>query len=291
MNRRMSRGRRILLVVVALLGMLLWTLGLITWTAFGRAATSGGFVDITVETIQSPAGITASTNAIVTQVDAAAKAAGNAISPTGNAAIVAAVESVLAQPDLGAPLADSIDAARQAIAEHPDGPITIDVAALRDQIVAKLQGTSPQLASQIPPAQDLTITVSASDIPSGVSTAASVLSWMKWTPVLLAIAAAVLLGIGFLVTDDWTRTARHVGIAFILVGIFPLLMRLIIPPLVGGAASGTQSDILEVATTATVANWWIALVVTLVIGGALLAAGIVLRRPARGQSGPVVLGH
>jgi len=68
-------------------------------------------------------------------------------------------------------------------------------------------------------------------------------------------------------------------------------MRLIIPAIVSGAASGTTSDILEVATTATVANWWIALVVTLVIGGALLAAGIVLRRPARAQSGPVVLGH
>ena len=291
MNRRMSRGRRILLITVAVLGMLAWTLGLVAWTTFGRASTNGGFVDITVETIQSPAGLTASTDAIVTQVDAAARQAGNAISAQGNAAITTAVQQVLGQPDLGNALTAGIDAARQSLADHPDGDITIDVSALRDQIVARLQPTSPQLAAAIPPASDLIITVSASDVPSGVSTAASLLSFMTWVPLWLVIAAAVLLGIGFLVTDDWTRTARHVGIGFIIVGILPVLMRLIVPPLVGSAASGTQSDIVQVAAAATIANWWIALLATLVIGGALLAAGIVLRQPARGQSGPVVLGR
>ena len=291
MNRRMSRGRRILLITVAVLGMLAWTLGLVAWTTFGRASTNGGFVDITVETIQSPPGLTASTDAIVTQVDAAARRAGNAISAQGNAAITTAVQQVLGQPDLGNALTAGIDAARQSLADHPDGDITIDVSALRDQIVARLQPTSPQLAAAIPPASDLIITVSASDVPSGVSTAASLLSFMTWVPLWLVIAAAVLLGIGFLVTDDWTRTARHVGIGFIIVGILPVLMRLIVPPLVGSAASGTQSDIVQVAAAATIANWWIALLATLVIGGALLAAGIVLRQPARGQSGPVVLGR
>ena len=291
MNRRMSRGRRILLIAVALLGMLAWALGLVAWTTFGRASTNGGFVDITVETIQSPAGLTASTDAIVTQVDAAARQAGNAISAQGNAAITTAVQQVLGQPDLGNALTAGIDAARQSLADHPDGDITIDVSALCDQIVARLQPTSPQLAAAIPPASDLIITVSASDVPSGVSTAASLLSFMTWVPLWLVIAAAVLLGIGFLVTDDWTRTARHVGIGFIIVGILPVLMRLIVPPLVGSAASGTQSDIVQVAAAATIANWWIALLATLVIGGALLAAGIVLRQPARGQSGPVVLGR
>ena len=296
MNRRMSRGRRILLITVAVLGMLAWTLGLVAWTTFGRASTNGGFVDITVETIQSPPGLTASTDAIVSQVDAAARRAGNAISAQGNAAITAGevvrpgVEA-LGQPDLGNALTAGIDAARQSLADHPDGDITIDVSALRDQIVARLQPTSPQLAAAIPPASDLIITVSASDVPSGVSTAASLLSFMTWVPLWLVIAAAVLLGIGFLVTDDWTRTARHVGIGFIIVGILPVLMRLIVPPLVGSAASGTQSDIVQVAAAATIANWWIALLATLVIGGALLAAGIVLRQPARGQSGPVVLGR
>jgi ABC-type transport system involved in multi-copper enzyme maturation permease subunit len=53
-----------------------------------------------------------------------------------------------------------------------------------------------------------------------------------------------------------------------LLGILPILIRLIVPPLVGSALSGSQSDILEVAASATIANWWIALVVTLVIGGA-----------------------
>jgi hypothetical protein len=60
---------------------------------------------------------------------------------------------------------------------------------------------------------------------------------------------------------------------------------------VAGAASGTQSDILEVAASATIANWWIALVVTLAIGAALLVAGVVWRQPTRSRSGPVVLGR
>lgn len=291
MTRRMSRGRRMVLVTVALLGMVAWTLGLIAWTTFGRASTSGGFVDITVETIQSPAGLTASTTAIVDQVDAAARQAGNAISAQGNAALTTAVGQVLGQPSLGAHLATGIDAARQALADHPDSAITIDVAALRDQIVARLQPVSPQLAASIPPASSLTITVTAADVPSGVSTAASVLALMKWVPLWLVIAAVILLGIGFLVTDDWTRTARRLGIAFIALGIVPVLIRLIVPPLVGGFGSGTQADIIEVAAAATIANWWIALMVTLIVGIVLLAAGIVLRHPARAQSGPVVLGR
>lgn len=291
MNRRMSRGRRILLIVVALLGMLAWALGLITWTTFGRATTQGGFVDITVATIQSPAGVTASTKVIVTQVDTAAKASGTVISASGNAAITAAVGQVLAQPDLGNALSGGIAKARQALQDRPDADITIDVSALRDQIVARLQGTNPQLAAAIPAATDLTITVSAKDVPSEASTVASLLGLMKWTPLLLAIVALLLLGIGFLITDDWTRTARHVGIGFLVLGILPILMRLIVPPLVGSAASGSQSDILEVAASATIANWWIALVVTLVIGGALLAAGVVWRQPTRSRSGPVVLGR
>jgi hypothetical protein len=291
MNRRMSKGRRILLIVVALLGMLSWALGLITWTTFGRATTQGGFVDITVATIQSPAGVTASTNVIVTQVDTAAKAAGTVVSVSGNAAITAAVGQALAQPDLGNALSGGIAKARQALQDRPDADITIDVSALRDQIVARLQGTNPQLAAAIPAATDLTITVSAKDVPSEASTVASLLGIMKWTPLLLAIGALVLLGIGFLVTDDWTRTARHVGIGFLVLGILPILIRLIVPPLVAGAASGTQSDILEVAASATIANWWIALVVTLAIGAALLVAGVVWRQPTRSRSGPVVLGR
>jgi len=291
MNRRMSTGRRILLVVVALIGMLAWTLGLITWTAFGRASTTGGFADIAIETIQSPAGVAASSSAIAGQVDAAAKAHGSVISPAGNAAVSNAVAQVLAQPELGSRLGVGIDAARQALADRPDGGITIDVGSLRQQIVDRLQGTNPQLVAQIPPANDLTITVSADQVPSAVSSAATILAIMAWTPVWLILATIIFLGIGFLITDDRSRTARHVGVAFIVLGIIPIVMRLIIPPLVGSAGSGNTSDIIEVATTATIANWWIALAITLVIGGALLAVGIVRRQLSRTQTGPVVLGR
>lgn len=292
MNRRMSPGRRVVLIVVTVLGMLAWTVGVIGWTAFGRASDSGGFVDITVETVQSPAGLSATSSAIVAQVDAAAKAQGNAISASGNAAITRAVESVLAQPDLGSVLGQGIDNARQAFEERPDDGITIDVSAIRDQVVARLQATNPQLAAQVPAAGALTVTVQPDQVPSGVGTAASLLSLMKWLPIWLLVATIVFLGIGFLITDDRARTARRVGIAFIVVAIVPILMRLIIPPVVGGAVGeGSAGDIAQVATTATIANWWLALIITVAAGGILLAAGVILRSSGRAQSGPVVLGR
>lgn len=292
MNRRMSTGRRVLLIVVTVIGMLTWTVGVIGWTAFGRASDSGGFVDITVAAIQSPAGLSTTSSAIVSQVDAAAKSQGSAISAAGNAAITRAVEGVLAQPDLGNVLGEAIDNARQAFADRPDDGITIDVSAIRDQVVQRLQATNPQLAAQVPAAGNLTITVSPDQVPSGVSTAAGLLSLMKWLPIWLLIATIVFLGIGFLITDDRARTARRVGIAFIVVGIAPILMRLIIPPVVGGAVGeGSAGDIAQVATEATIANWWIALIITVVAGGVMLAAGIALRTSSRTKSGPVVLGR
>lgn len=292
MNRRMSTGRRVLLIVVTVMGTLAWALAVIGWTAFGRASNSGGFVDITVEAIQSPAGLSSTSGAIVAQVDAAAKSQGSAISAAGNAAITRAVEGVLEQPDLGTVLGQAIGSARQAFADRPDDGITIDVSAIRDQVVQRLQATNPQLAAQVPAAESLTITVSPDQVPSGVSTAAGLLSLMKWLPVWLLIATIVFLGVGFLVTDDRARTARRVGIAFIVMGIAPLLMRLIIPPVVGGAVGeGSAADIAQVAAEATIANWWIALVITVVAGGIMLASGIALRASSRTNSGPVVLGR
>jgi len=292
MNRRMTRGRRLLLRVVATLGVLTWLLAVLTWTSFGRATESGGFADITVEAIQSPAGLTGTSDAVVTVVDTYVIGKGGSVSAAGESTLRAAVQSLLSQPDIGTLLVPAIDQARTRLEDRPDGGVTINLGALRDRLVTALDATAPQLASQIPPAADLTVTVTPEQVPSGVSTAAGALNTLRLLPLWLAVATIVLLGIGLLVTDDRARTSRRLGIAFIAVGIAPILLRLIVPPIVGGAVGeGNAGDIAAAATVATVANWWIALIVTVVIGVAMLVAGMLLRRPARGRRGPIVLGR
>jgi hypothetical protein len=292
MNRRMTRGRRLLLGVVATLGVLTWLIAVLTWPSFGRVTESGGFADVTVETIQSPAGLTGTADAVVTVVDAYAIGKGSSLSVAGESTLRGAVQSLLSQPDIGTLLVPAIDQARTRFEDRPDGGVTINLGAVRERLVTALDATAPQLASQIPPARDLTVTVTPEQVPSGVSTAAGALNTLRLLPLWLAIATIVLLGIGVLVTDDRARMARRLGIAFIAVGIVPILLRLIVPPIVGGAVGeGNAGDIATAATVATVANWWIALIVTVVIGVAMLVTGMLLRRPARARRVPIVLGR
>ncbi len=292
MNRRMTRGRRLLLGVVATLGVLTWLIAVLTWTSFGRVTESGGFADVTVETIQSPAGLTGTSDAVVTVVDTYVTGKGGSISVAGESALRGAVQSLLSQPDIGTLLVPAIDQARTRFEDRPDSGVTINLGAVRERLVTALDATAPQLASQIPPAVDLTVTVTPEQVPSGVSTAAGALNTLRLLPLWLAVATIVLLGIGVLVTDDRARMARRLGIAFIAVGIVPILLRLIVPPIVGGAVGeGNAGDIATAATVATVANWWIALIVTVVIGVAMLVAGMLLRMPVRGRQGPIVLGR
>ncbi len=292
MNRRMTRGRRLLLGVVATLGVLTWLLAVLTWTSFGRVTESGGFADVTVDTIQSPAGLTGTSDAVVTVVDTYVTGKGGSISVAGESTLRGAVQSLLSQPDIGTLLVPAIDQARTRFEDRPDGGVTINLGAVRERLVTALDATAPQLASQIPPAGDLTVTVTPEQVPSGVSTAAGALNTLRLLPLWLAIATIALLGIGVLVTDDRARMARRLGIAFIAVGIVPILLRLIVPPIVGGAVGeGNAGDIATAATVATVANWWIALIVTVVIGVAMLVAGMLLRMPVRGRQGPIVLGR
>lgn len=292
MNRRMTRGRQLLLVVVATLGVLTWLLAVLTWTSFGRVTESGGFADVTVETIQSPAGLPGTADAVVTVVNTYAIGKGSSISVAGESTLRGAVQSLLSQPDIGTLLVPAIDQARTRFEDRPDGGVTINLGAVRERLVTALDATAPQLASQIPPAGDLTVTVTPEQVPSAASTAAGALNTLRLLPLWLAVATIVLLGIGVFVTDDRARMARRLGIAFIAVGIVPILLRLIVPPIVGGAVGeGNAGDIATAATVATVANWWIAVIVTVVIGVAMLVAGMLLRMPARGRQGPIVLGR
>lgn len=291
MATRMSPGRRVLVAVAVTLAVVAWALAVVGWTALGRVSQQQGFLDVTVETIQSPTGLALTSSALATQVDQAATAHGDALTPQGRQTIETAITKVLSQDDLGQYLGQATEAARAAIETHPDDGITIDLGALRPLLATQLQQVNPQLAARVPPASDLVITVPPAQIPSGVSTLNSLLSAARWTPILLVAITIVLLAIGMLVSDDRARTFRRTGIAFMVVGILPLLMRLITPPVVGGSIDGNPGAVAQVATTATIANWWIALVITLVVGVAMVALGAWLRQPQRRPGGPTVLGR
>lgn len=291
MASRMSPGRRVLLVVAVVIGVLAWAVAVMGWTALGRISTNAGFLDVTIETIQSPTGIEAASSALAAQVEQGAVAHGAALTPQGRQTIQSAVAAVLSQEDLGQYLEQGVSAARSAFEERPGDGITIDVSALRPQIVAQLETRNPQLAARVPPAGDLVVVIPPGSLPDGVGTVATLISMARWTPVVLVGVTVIFIALGLLVTDDRARTLRRTGVAFVLVGILPVLMRLIIPPVVGSAIDGTPGAVAEVAASATIANWWIALLVTVVVGAALVLAGRYMRQPARAPGGPTVLGR
>lgn len=291
MASRMSPGRRIVVAIAVVLAVVVWALAVVGWTALGRVSSSGGFLDVTIETIQSPTGIEATSSAITAQVEQAASAHGDALTAQGRTTINTAVTAVLSNDDLGTYLGDGIEAARTAFEAHPDQGLTIDLSALRPQVVAQLSAVNPQLAARVPATGDLVVNVPAVNMPSGIGTLNSLIVLARWLLWVLLGVTVLLLAIALLVSGDRARTLRRTGIAFMAVGILPLLMRLIIPPIVGGSIDGTPGAVAEVATSATIANWWIALVVTLVAGAVMIAAGVWLRQPARGPGGPTVLGR
>jgi hypothetical protein len=91
---------------------------------------------------------------------------------------------------------------------------------------------------------------------------------------------------------DRARTARRIGIAFMLVALVPLIMRLSVPPVVASFVDGAQaSDVTGTAAVAVLANWWIALIVSAAVGAVLIALSVWLSRGPVRRTPPVVLGR
>ena len=292
MNRRPSLARRITAIAAATLATLAWLLAVFVWTSTSKVTETGGFASVTVETVQSPEGTTVVTDALLDQVDAYAKANGYAFTPTARTQIEDSLTKAIDGAEFPDLMAPAIEAARQAYAAAPDGPITLDFASLRPLAVEKVQQVNPGLVSRIPPASDLTVTVQKQEVPPVLRTIEEASGTLRWSPVWLLLIAVALAALGLWASATRGRMLMGFGIASILIAFVPLAMYLAIPPITASfAEAGNPADLVSTATVAILSRWWIALLVAALVGVALIGASIYMRRRPVQRRSPVVLGR
>lgn len=291
-NRRPSLARRITAIVAALIAGLAWVLVAFVWTSTSKVTTDGGFAAVTVETMQSPDGTAALTDALLDQVDAYATAQGYAFTPTARTQIEQQITAVIDSAEFPGLVDPAIEAAREAYARAPDSPITIDLSALRPLAVDKVQQVNPGLVSRIPPAKDLQVTVQKQDVPPVLKTIEDASSTLQWSPLWLLLITLAFGALALWASATRPRMLKGFGIASIVVAFIPLAMYLAIPSITASFVdAGNPADLVSTATVAILSRWWVALLVAALVGVALIGASIYLNRRPRRRRGPVVLGR
>jgi hypothetical protein len=289
---RTSPLRRLGAAIAVALAIAAWFGAVFVWTSSDRVTTASGFTDVTVQTIQSPDGVEAARTTLLAAVNTFAAARGYDLTASSRERISEGITEALTEaqfPDLMGP---AIERAREAYEAAPDGPITIDFSALRPIAVAKVGQVSPDLVKAIPPDADLTVTVQKSDVPGVASTVVGASDTLRILPLWLVLGALVLGGLALLASGNRPRMLRVLGIASLIIALVPLVLRLAVPPVAASfAEAGTGSDLVFTATSTALGHWWIALIVCLAMGVALLAAGIYAGRRQPPRRAPTVLGR
>lgn len=294
-----TRGRRsrrstvltALAFSAAFLAVVAWLAAVFTWTAAARVTSPGGFAQVTVETVQSPAGSQAVTGALVDRMVSYATTQGFDLTTSARRQLDAQVARAIRAADVASVMGPAISRAREAYQQAPDGPITIDFASLRPRLVEGAQQVDPALLRAIPPGGELTVTVQKGDLPPLLARLVGASAAFALLPLWLALGAVALGVIGMWATSDRSRMLRWLGVGSLLVAAVPLTMRAAVPPIAASfATAGTQASVVSTAATAIVGNWWIALVVSAATGVALIGASFLVGRGPSRPRGPGVLG-
>ncbi len=289
---RSSGARRAAVAVAAVLALVAWLATVVTWTASARVTSADGFSDVAVETIQSPPGSQAVTDALVERVDAFASARGFDLTSVGRGQVAGQVQQVVEDPGFPGLMAPALERARDAYAAAPGGPITIDFSALRPLAEERVSRVDPALVAAIPPADELVVTVQGEDLPAAAADIAGAQSTLRWLPLWLLIAAVALAALAVGLSGNRPGVLRRLGLASIVVAIVPLGMRLGVPPAVASfLEAGTPADVGSTAAGAILAHWWIAMVACLALGIALIGLSVYADRAPRQRRPPVVLGR
>ena len=292
MNRRPSLARRITAIVAAFVAALAWLLVVVVWTSTSRVTDNGGFASVTVETVQSTDGATVLTDTLLDKVDAYATEKGYAFTPSARAQIEKAIDQVISGPEFPQIIGPAIETAHELYAAAPDGPITIDFASLRPLAVQKVQQVNPALVSRIPPAKDLTVTVEKQDVPPLLSAIESASNALRWAPLWLLLITVAFAALALWASATRPRMLMGFGIASIVYALLPLAMYLAVPPITSSFVdAGNPAELVSTATVAILSRWWVALLVAVLVGVALIGASIYMRRRPVPRSGPVVLGR
>lgn len=291
-SRHPAESMRVLAVVAAGLCVLAWLAAVVVWTTAGRVTTDTGFADVTIETVQSPPGAQAVTDALAQVVDEYATARGVSLTPSSREIVRAQVEDVILGADLPGLLGPAVQQARRAFEANPSGPVTIDFSALRPIAEERVRQVNPALVSAIPPDEDLVVTVQPRDLPSAAGTIAGAADMLRWLPLWLLLGAVALGAVGLWASGSRSRMLRAVGAAVVVTALLPLAMRLAVPPVAASfVEAGNPGEVVSTATVAILGRWWIALVACLGVGGVLFALGVRVARRRPVRRSPIVLGR
>lgn len=290
-NRR-SGPRRVTAAVAAGLAIVAWFAAVFVWTTTARVTSPSGFASVAAQTIQSPEGAQATTEALLDSVASYAASKGYDLTPSALEQIGTQITAVIEDAQFPEIVGPALQDARRAYEAAPDGPITIDLSALRPIAVAKVQQVNPALVKAIPPDADLTVTVQKGDVPPAASTVAGAAGTLMWLPLWLALGAVLLGVLAMWASGDRRRMMRVLGIGSLVIAVVPLVLFLAVPPITSSLAqAGTPSDLASVGASAILGHWWISLIACLVIGVALLVGGISAGRSRGQRRPPLVLGR
>lgn len=290
-NRR-SGPRRVTAAVAAGLAIVAWFAAIFVWTTTARVTSPSGFASVAAQTIQSPEGAQATTEALLDSVTSYAASKGYDLTPSALEQIGTQITAVIEDAQFPEIVGPALQDARRAYEAAPDGPITIDLSALRPIAVAKVQQVNPALVKAIPPDADLTVTVQKGDVPPAASTVAGAAGTLMWLPLWLALGAVLLGVLAMWASGDRPRMMRVLGIGSLVIAVVPLVLFLAVPPITSSfAQAGTPSDLASVGASAILGHWWISLIACLVIGVALLVGGIYGGRSRGRRRPPLVLGR
>ena len=290
-NRR-SGPRRVTAAVASGLAIVAWFAAIFVWTTTARVTSPSGFASVAAQTIQSPEGAQATTEALLDSVASYAASKGYDLTPSALEQIGTQITAVIEDAQFPEIVGPALQDARRAYEAAPDGPITIDLSALRPIAVAKVQQVNPALVKAIPPDADLTVTVQKGDVPPAASTVAGAAGTLMWLPLWLALGAVLLGVLAMWASGDRRRMMRVLGIGSLVIAVVPLVLFLAVPPITSSLAqAGTPSEIASVGASAILGHWWISLIACLVIGVALLVGGIYGGRSRGQRRPPLVLGR
>lgn len=290
-NRR-SGPRRVTAAVAAGLAIVAWFAAVFVWTTTARVTSPSGFASVAAQTIQSPEGAQATTEALLDSVASYAASQGYDLTPSALEQIGTQITAVIEDAQFPEIVGPALQDARRAYEAAPDGPITIDLSALRPIAVAKVQQVNPALVKAIPPDADLTVTVQKGDVPPAATTVAGAAGTLMWLPLWLALGAVLLGVLAMWASGDRRRMMRVLGIGSLVIAVVPLVLFLAVPPITSSLAqAGTPSDLASVGASAILGHWWISLIACLVIGVALLVGGIYGGRSRGQRRPPLVLGR
>ena len=266
--------------ILAAGGVLLATIGLLSWLLTHRVVDGDAFSEATVTALRTPEGRRLISDEVTRQVDLAARQRGVSIPPQVAAGLVPqAVDEVVSSQRFGELLTPTIRQAHVNLLEDPTRPIVVDLEPLRPTIVAAV----PQLAAYLPREGALgAFRVTPADRAPVLVDAARAVDSARVLPAIAGGLAVGLMVVALAISRARRRLARRTGIALAIVAGACVAIGALGPSTARGfVADEPGRSFTKSFATELLGGYWLAALAAAVVSAALVAGGGLRGRPAR----------